>query len=81
MLRYKLRELLAEKAYKEGGRRVTFEEVSRNTGINRSTLSKMANIVGYNTTTDNLDRLCEFFDCDIADLVELVPTKDADESE
>lgn len=81
MLRFKLRELLAEKAYREGGKRITLEEVSRATEVNRSTLSKMANIVGYNTTTDNLDRLCQFFGCDISDLVEYLPPDEVSENE
>ena len=81
MLRFKLRELVAEKTYKAGGRRLTFEEVSKTTGINRSTLSKMANIVGYNTTTDNVDKLCEYFDCEISDLVEYLPAGSKEEGE
>ena len=50
------------------GRRVTFEEISKATGINRTVLSRMANQRGYNTTTDNLDRLCEYFGCDVGDI-------------
>ena len=45
------------------------------TGILRITLSKMINQKGYNTGTENLDRLCDYFGCLIEDLVEQVPNK------
>ena len=51
---------MAERTFREG-RHITFEEVSSASGVNRSTLSKMANQRGHNTTTDNLDRLCRYF--------------------
>jgi putative transcriptional regulator len=71
MIRFRVRELMGDKAFREN-RRVTFEEVSSATGINRTTLSKMVNQRGHNTTTDNLDQLCRFFKCAISDLVEYV---------
>ena len=58
---------MTDKAFREN-RRITFEEVASTTGINRTTLSKMANQKGYNTTTDNLDALCKFFDRPLCDL-------------
>lgn len=67
MIRFRLQELLAEKHFKEG-RRVTLLEVSQATGINRVTLSKMVNHLGYSTVTDNLDKLCKYFDCRLEDL-------------
>lgn len=71
MIRFRLRELMSDRSFTEG-KRVTFEEISQATGINRTTLSKMANQRGYNTTTDNLDRLCVFFRCKVGDLAEYV---------
>ncbi|GAA0228848.1 helix-turn-helix domain-containing protein [Marinomonas primoryensis] len=72
MLRFKLKELLAEKSFQED-RRITMVEVSEKTGINRITLSKMANQKGYSTVTDNLDKLCAYFDCTLSDLAEYIP--------
>ena len=43
------------------------------TGINRMTLSKIANRPGYSTVTDNLDKLCAYFGCGLGDLGEFVP--------
>ncbi len=69
MIRFKLKEQLAEKAFREG-RVVTIAEVAEATGINRSTLSKIANEKGYNTGTDNLDRLCRYFRCGLQQIAE-----------
>jgi len=72
VIRYRLKELVADREFREG-RRVTLEEVASVTGIHRTTLSKIANKRGYNTTTENLDRLCKFFECRLEQLVEYVP--------
>ena len=48
-------------------------ELSQATGINRVTLSKMVNQRGYSTVTDNLDKLCKFFGCNIEQLAVYVP--------
>lgn len=69
MIRFRLKELVADKTFNEG-RRVTLEEVSKETGIHRTTLSKMANQKGYNTTTDNIDKLCNYFGCEIEDFMQ-----------
>lgn len=71
MIRFRLKELIAEKEFSEG-RRVTLDEIASATHIHRTTLSKIANKKGYNTTTDNLDRLCQFFACKIEDLAEYI---------
>ncbi len=72
MIRFRLKELIAEKEFREG-RRVTLDEIAGATNIHRTTLSKIANKKGYNTTTDNLDQICRFFGCQIQDLVEFIP--------
>ena len=71
MLRFKLKERIAAKEFKEG-RRVSLSEVADTTGIGRITLSRMLNR-GTNVRSDTLDRLCAYFDCRIEDLVEYVP--------
>lgn len=47
-------------------------ELSQATGINRVTLSKMVNQLGYSTVTDNLDKLCAYFGCRIEQLAEYI---------
>jgi len=71
MLRFKIKEMIAKKEFEEG-RRVTISEVAEGAGIHRMTLSKLINQKGYSTGTDNLDRLCAYFQCEVADLVEYV---------
>jgi DNA-binding Xre family transcriptional regulator len=72
MLRFRLKELIAEKEFKEG-RVVTMLEIANATGIHRMTLSKLSNHRGYNPSADILDRLCTFFRCRIEQLVEHLP--------
>jgi putative transcriptional regulator len=72
MLRLKIKELIAKKEFDEG-RRVTIGEVAEAAGIHRMTLSKMINQRGYNTGTENLDRMCAYFQCNIEDIIEYVP--------
>ena len=76
MIRFRLRELMADKAFKEN-RRITFDEISSETGVNRTSMSKMVNQRGYNTTTDNLDRLCRYFGCSVGELAEYVELDDS----
>jgi DNA-binding Xre family transcriptional regulator len=71
MLRYKLKERIADKEFAER-RRITIQEVAEATGITRNTLSKMLNQHGVSVRTDNLDRLCAYFDCAIEALVEYI---------
>lgn len=72
MLRYKLKELIADKEFRER-RRVTVQEIALSTGITRNTLSKMMNLHGASVRSENLDRLCAYFECRIEQLVEFVP--------
>lgn len=74
MLRFKLKELIAEKEFQEG-RRVTIAEISEDTGIARNTLSRILNQPGWSTRTEYLDRLCAYFDCRIEELVEYIPDR------
>lgn len=67
MIRFKFKELIAERSFQEG-RRITFDEVSKETGIHRTTLSRLSNVKGYNVTTDVIDKLCTFFDVQVADV-------------
>ena len=72
MLRFKIKELLEKKAFEEG-RRITLTQVAEAAGIHRMTLSKIVNQKGYSTVTDNIDRLCDYFQCRIEELVEHIP--------
>jgi putative transcriptional regulator len=71
MLRFKLRERIADKEFREK-RRVSLIEVAETTGIGRITLSRMLKN-DTNMRSDTLDRLCTYFACRIEDLVEHIP--------
>lgn len=75
MIRLRLTELLADLSFRQG-RRIEWREVAAETGIHRTTLSKMANARGYNATISNLDLLCRFFNCQVGDLAVYVPDED-----
>jgi putative transcriptional regulator len=72
VIRFKLAEQIEKKQFLES-RRITIQEVALATGINRMTLSKILNHRGYSTGTDVLDRLCQYFGCQVGDLIEHVP--------
>jgi len=79
MIRFRLKELMADKGFKEN-RRVTLDEVAKATGVHRTTLSKIANQRGYNTTTEILDKLCEFFEVEVGEVAQYVEEGDEDAS-
>lgn len=71
MIRYKLKQLIADKEFKEQ-RRIPITEVSEKSGVSRTTLSKMINQFGYQTGTDVLDKLCRYFESQLEELAEYV---------
>ena len=74
MIRFKLKELISKKEFVDG-KRITLKEIAETTGINRMTLTKINTQFGYSTSTDTLDKLCQFFNCEIGDLVEFVSSE------
>jgi len=70
MIRFKLKEQMAEKEFQED-RRITLLEVAEATGIGRITLSRMLK-PGAVVRTDTLDSLCAYFGCRLEDLAEFI---------
>ena len=71
MIRFHLRRMMSDWEFREG-RRLSIAELAEKSGVTRPTLSRILNQRGYNTTTDNIGRLCAFFNCRVEDLVEYV---------
>lgn len=71
MIKFKLREQLSDREFREE-RRITLTEVAEQTGIGRITLSRMLK-PGAVIRTDILNRLCDYFECRIEELLEYVP--------
>lgn len=66
-----LKELMAKKQLTEN-ERVTLQSVAKATGIHRTTLSKIANVRGYKTSTDVLDKLCTYFGVTLPEVAEYI---------
>ena len=71
MIRFYLQEMIAERKFKTG-KKVTLEMIARETGVSKVTLSRISSQRGYNTTTDNIDKLCAYFECSVAQIMEHV---------
>jgi putative transcriptional regulator len=75
MIRFRLAELTADKAFKER-RVIPLSEIAQVTGIHRATLSKIANQPGSNVGTDIIDKLCKYFRCQPGDLMTYIDDTD-----
>lgn len=71
MIRFRLTELTADKAFRER-RVISMSEIAQATGIHRATLSKIANQPGANIGTEIVDKLCAYFDCQPGELLAYV---------
>ena len=56
-----------------GEKRITQAELSRQTGIKPSTISDIYNEMSERLNVEHLDRICEYLDCNINDLIEYIP--------
>jgi putative transcriptional regulator len=63
-----MRMLLAAKSQREG-RTISLREVQRDTEVPISTVMGMANNTIKRVPLEELNALCEYFDCDIGDLL------------
>lgn len=69
MIFFRIRELIKAKAAREG-RKISLTVVADETGVNRSSLSKMARAnYRHATSTANIDILCGYFGCEVSDLM------------
>jgi putative transcriptional regulator len=50
-------------------KKISLEEVAIQSGIGRATLTRIVNKIGYNAELNVVDKLCDYFDCEIADLL------------
>ncbi len=76
MIRFRLTELSADKAFKER-RVIALSEIAQATGTHRATLSKMANQPGANIGSEIIDKLCRYFGCQPGDLMTYIDDQDA----
>ena len=73
MIRFRLKELVADKEFREQ-RKITLTEIAEKTGVNRTSLSKMQNPAArHSTTTNAVDALCDYFGCEVGELMVHIP--------
>lgn len=65
MIRCHLARLMGEKKLK-------IVDVARETGLNRNTVTLLYKETAQKVDLDAIDKLCELFDCEVADLFERV---------
>ncbi len=58
-----------------GEKRITITEVAKCTGMSASTISNLYNEKVKRLDFDTLEKLCEFFNCNIEDIIEYIPDK------
>ena len=75
MIRFRLKELIADKEFRED-RRVTLDEIAREAGVHRTTLSKISNQRGHKTSTEVLDRLCSYFQVPLEELAQHIDDRE-----
>jgi len=80
VIRFRLNELLSEHNFRTG-KKITLTAIAQGTGIKQPTLSRIAGTRGYNTTTDNIDKLCRYFGCNVSDIMEYVPDEEVSSKE
>ncbi len=74
MIQLQIKSLIASRSM-QWGRKVTINEIAQATGISRMTLNRMMRFEAYSTVTDHLDKLCEFFECEVQELVKRTSNK------
>ncbi|RME60745.1 XRE family transcriptional regulator [Candidatus Parcubacteria bacterium] len=56
-----------------GERKLKISDVARATGLNRNTIRLLYYETASRVDLDAINRLCQFFDCQVGDLLEFVP--------
>ena len=56
-----------------GEKRMSQAELARQTGIRPSTISEIYNEIADRLNIEYLDRICEYLNCSITDLIEYIP--------
>ena len=72
MIQWRLRELLAAKGRRER-RRITYDDVLQQTGVSKTSLTRLANDRADRVAISTIDRLCTYFECQPGDILIYVP--------
>ena len=58
-----------------GANRLTIQDVFNNTGLSRRTISELYHDKVSRVDYGTLNKLCQFLDCDVQDLIKYTPDK------
>ena len=72
MIQCRLRELIALKG-RESRRKITYEQIKKDTGLSMGTLTRLANDRIGLISIRTLDKLCWYFNCQPGDLLVYTP--------
>ncbi|WP_089139524.1 helix-turn-helix domain-containing protein [Vibrio rumoiensis] len=61
-----------------GARKLKISDVVRETGINRSTITRLYHETNNRIDFDTLEKLCRFLDCEVGELLEVTDSEDSD---
>ncbi len=68
MIKVKLEQKILEKAAREG-KRLTVDKVAEKSGVSRFTLQRLKSNPYHSTSTDVINKLCSYFECEVGDLL------------
>ncbi|MBU2877067.1 helix-turn-helix domain-containing protein [Aliiglaciecola lipolytica] len=68
MIKINLQQMMLDHAAKKGAV-VTIDEISKQTGLGRNTLSRIKNDPYRSTSTDIINKLCLYFNCSIQEIL------------
>lgn len=54
-----------------GERKLKISDLARETGLNRGTITRLYHETAERVELDVIEKLCDYFQCDIADLLEI----------
>jgi len=77
MVKYNLKALISDKEFAED-RRITYKIISEETGISKTTLSKISSVKGYNASADIIEKLCIYFNVTPDRLMTIIPDSPAE---
>jgi putative transcriptional regulator len=59
-----------------GERKIKISDLSRDTGINRGTATRLYHETAERVEIDVINALCRYFNCTVSDIFEYIPDKD-----
>jgi putative transcriptional regulator len=72
MIIFNLKAIMLKKSA-QSGKKITLKTISKSTGIEYTTLSRIASTPNYNINIDHIEKLCNYFNCTPNDLMSIYP--------